>query len=78
MVFHAARFLLVGRQSRTKSLLREHLGTVPGEYVLDVCCGVGEFAEVVDGQYLGVDLNPRFIQQARQTIPGAAHEGFQR
>jgi ubiquinone/menaquinone biosynthesis C-methylase UbiE len=76
-VFHAARFLLVGHQRATKQLLREHLAGGSEETVLDVCCGVGEFAEAVTGRYVGVDLNERFIRGARRRHAGDARKRFE-
>jgi len=66
VLFHAGRFLLVGSQQATKRLLREHLAVSADEAVLDVCCGIGEFCEAVDGTYVGIDLNPKFIEHARR------------
>lgn len=60
------RFLLVGRQRRTRELLREHVAAEPGERVLDVCCGPGEFAADVGAPVLGLDLDPGFIRAARR------------
>jgi len=60
-IFRAFRFLLVGRQTETRRRLRLHLGARAGERVLDVCCGIGEFACEVDADYVGIDINPRFI-----------------
>ncbi|HET8576142.1 MAG TPA: class I SAM-dependent methyltransferase [Methylomirabilota bacterium] len=62
--FRAFRFLLVGHQTETRRRLRVHLGARPGERVLDVCCGIGEFACEVDADYVGIDINPRFIAAA--------------
>ena len=76
-VFHAARFMLVGSQRATKRLLREHLAAGAEETVLDVCCGVGEFAEAVTGRYVGVDLNERFIQGARRRHAGDDRKRFE-
>jgi ubiquinone/menaquinone biosynthesis C-methylase UbiE len=64
-LFYAVRFLLVGDQGPTKRRLRALLDARPGETVLDVCCGIGEFAGCVDAAYVGVDLNPRFVARAR-------------
>ena len=76
-LFYAVRFLLVGRQRPTKRLLRSHLATAPRETVLDVCCGIGEFAEAVDAQYFGIDLNPRFIERARSKYRGSQMRTFE-
>ena len=76
-VFHAARYALVGGQGITRRLLAEHLSVREGETVLDVCCGVGEFADVVDGSYVGIDLNERFIGQARRRYARDARKRFE-
>ncbi len=60
------RFLLVGRQRRTRALLREHVAARPGERVLDVCCGPGEFAADLGASVLGIDLDPGFIRAAQR------------
>jgi len=76
-IFHAARFALVGRQGLTKRFLREHLAAGPDETVLDVCCGIGEFAEAVTSRYVGVDANERFIQGARRRYAGDERKSFE-
>ena len=75
-LFHAVRFLLVGRQRQTRELLRRWLDVRPGERVLDVCCGVGEFAGEVHGEYTGIDLNPRFVEAARRRYTGSPGRDF--
>jgi ubiquinone/menaquinone biosynthesis C-methylase UbiE len=75
-LFCVFRFLLVGRQKQTRALLRSHLDVRPGERVLDVCCGVGEFAGDVDGEYTGIDLNPRFVESARRRYGGSLGRCF--
>jgi ubiquinone/menaquinone biosynthesis C-methylase UbiE len=75
-LFHGVRFLLVGRQTQTRELLRRYLDVRPGERVLDVCCGVGEFAGDVDGDYTGIDLNPRFVEAARHRYAGSPGRRF--
>jgi ubiquinone/menaquinone biosynthesis C-methylase UbiE len=75
--FHAARFLLVGAQQPTKRHLREQLAAGAAETVLDVCCGVGEFAEAVPGGYVGIDLNERFIEGARRRYHGDTRKRFE-
>jgi demethylmenaquinone methyltransferase/2-methoxy-6-polyprenyl-1,4-benzoquinol methylase len=64
------RFLLVGRQRRTRELLREHLDARPGERVLDLCCGVGDFAGDAGAHVLGLDLDPAFVHVARRRYRG--------
>jgi SAM-dependent methyltransferase len=76
-VFKAVRYPLVGQQKRTKELVRRELGAGPEDSVLDVCCGTGDFAGVVDGPYLGVDLNERFIGLAKQRYAGSPDKRFE-
>lgn len=75
-VFHAARYALVGGQRITRRLLAEHLAVSGDETVLDVCCGVGEFAGVVGCGYVGIDLNERFVGQARRRYAGDPRKRF--
>lgn len=76
VLFYSFRFLLVGRQRQTRELLRRYLDVLPGERVLDVCCGLGEFAGDVDGEYTGIDLNARFIEAATRRYVGSSHTRF--
>lgn len=76
-VFKAVRYPLVGAQKRTKDLVRRELGAGPEDSVLDVCCGTGDFAGVVDGPYLGVDLNERFVGLAKQRYEGSPDKRFE-
>jgi ubiquinone/menaquinone biosynthesis C-methylase UbiE len=69
-LFSAFRFLLVGRQGRTHDLLRRHLDAQKDDRVLDVCCGIGEFARDVGATYVGIDLNPRFVAAAARAAGG--------
>lgn len=76
-VFHAARFLLVGPQRPLKRMVREQLAAGPDEAVLDVCCGIGELAGIIDAQYVGVDLNARFVERARRRHRGSSTKAFE-
>lgn len=76
-VFKAVRYPLVGAQKRTKELVRRELDAGPGDSVLDVCCGTGDFASVVDGPYLGVDLNERFVGLAKERYAGDSRKRFE-
>lgn len=40
-----------------------------GGSVLDVGCGIGELSERITGHYVGIDLEPIFIEQARGRYP---------
>ncbi len=37
----------------------------PEAKILDVACGTGQYSEVFQGEYLGVDLNAEYIKKAR-------------
>jgi ubiquinone/menaquinone biosynthesis C-methylase UbiE len=64
MLFNLVQFAISGRQNYTRRLIREGLQLKTGEQLLDVCCGTGEFANVALGPYLGIDLNPQYIEYA--------------
>jgi SAM-dependent methyltransferase len=38
--------------------------------VLDVGCGIGQYAAITDGPYVGVELNPRYVEHARRRRAG--------
>src|SRR4051812_44428532 len=47
-------------------------GLLTGEpSVLDIGCGIGQYASLSRGPYLGVDLNQRYIDFARRRSHGA-------
>jgi SAM-dependent methyltransferase len=75
-LFAAVRYPLVGSQRRTHELIHAHLDVKAGERVLDICCGIGEFAGDVSSEYLGIDLNPRFVEAAARRWTGAARKSF--
>jgi SAM-dependent methyltransferase len=76
-VFKAVRYPLVGSQKKTRELVRRELDAGAGDSVLDVCCGTGDFADLVPGQYLGIDLNERFIRRARERYDGLPGKRFE-
>jgi len=75
-VFSGFRFFLVGLQGGTKRWLRAALDAQRPARVLDVCCGVGDFAGVVEADYQGIDLNPRFIALAQRRYASAPNKQF--
>jgi 2-polyprenyl-3-methyl-5-hydroxy-6-metoxy-1,4-benzoquinol methylase len=42
--------------------------------VLDVGCGIGQFAQVSRGKYLGIDLSERYIRYAKKRYPQESRE----
>ena len=55
-------------KTRVQTLLRrEHR-------ILDLGCGIGGYHKDMSGaHYVGVDINPEYIQQAAATLPGEFH-----
>jgi len=73
-LFTLVQRLVSGRQLATRRWLARELALRPGEPLLDVCCGTGQFATVTRGPYLGLDLNARYIAYARHHYgAGAGH-----
>jgi SAM-dependent methyltransferase len=46
--------------------------------LIDIGCGVGQFALLTGGRYLGVDLNARYIDHARRRYRGHPNVEFRR
>jgi SAM-dependent methyltransferase len=76
-VFNLSQLLISAGQRPTKRRAEAWLDLRPGERLLDVCCGTGEFCQLRiadcglrnrddEGAYLGIDLNPRYIAYARR------------
>ena len=49
-----------GREKNLK-LFRSYLKVKKNEKVLDIACGTGNFSKVTDGDYVGIDLNKKFV-----------------
>jgi len=58
------RKVLAGGLIPIKAKLREALAGAPQASVLDVGCGSGLFSQLVNGRYLGIDADHRFIDYA--------------
>jgi len=59
-----------------RAIIRRELDLSPGTRTLDLGCGPGAFADLFTGQdYVGVDLNARYIEHARKHRPGAYQVG---
>ena len=62
---------LVGRDSARAAYAREHLRLEAGQRVLDVGCGPGDMLQYLPAvQYVGYDINPRYIERARRRFAG--------
>jgi SAM-dependent methyltransferase len=72
-LWEASRLLLdrgLGLYQRRLRLLHEW-GVLAGQpSVLDIGCGIGQYAQASEGPYLGIDLNSRYIEHARKRRGG--------
>ena len=61
----------IGADEATGEFVREFVRPAPGEWVLDVGCGVGDTIEHLpeDITYVGIDFNPAYIQTATDKHP---------
>jgi SAM-dependent methyltransferase len=77
LVWEASRVgldLAFGVYRRRKALLRRW-GLLGGQpRMLDIGCGIGQYASLTSGEYLGVDLNCRYVDHARRRRADARHE----
>jgi SAM-dependent methyltransferase len=69
LVWEASRVgldLAFGLYRRRRALLARW-GLLDGEpSVLDIGCGIGQYASLTNGRYLGVDLSERYVEHARR------------
>lgn len=79
-LYNLLQVLISAGQRSTKRWAHEWLAVQPGERLLDVCCGTGEFCQLWtarDGlDYLGVDVNPRYIAYAKSRYGNAGRRAF--
>jgi SAM-dependent methyltransferase len=77
LVWEASRAgldLAFGLYRRRRALLRRW-GLLEGApRVLDIGCGIGQYASVTAGEYVGVDLNRRYVEHARRRRGDERHE----
>lgn len=82
-IFNLSQLLISGGQRSTKRWAADWLDPRPGDRLLDVCCGTGDFAPlytpsgVQGGCYLGVDLNEHYIAYARRRYGSAVDRQFE-
>jgi ubiquinone/menaquinone biosynthesis C-methylase UbiE len=71
VLFIFFRSILENDFKAIRAVIRRHLETGNGRRTLDLGCGPGEFAnEFAGDDYVGADLNGRYIDHARRTRPG--------
>ena len=99
-IFNLSQLAISGGQRATKRWARAWLDARADERILDVCCGTGEFCQMINDdtrrlpgmthegagrraqgnegrvEYLGIDLNPRYIEYARRRYGQGARIAF--
>jgi ubiquinone/menaquinone biosynthesis C-methylase UbiE len=71
VLFIFCRSLLENDFKAIRALIRRELRVGEGLRTLDLGCGPGAFAELFDGDdYVGADLNSRYIEHARRACKG--------
>ena len=72
VLFIVLRSILENDFKAIRAVIRRHLRVRQGLRTLDLGCGPGAFADIFAGDdYVGVDLNARYIDHARKTRQGA-------
>ena len=72
VLFIVLRSILENDFKAIRAVIRGKLRVRQGLRTLDLGCGPGAFADLFAGDdYVGVDLNARYIDHARKTRPGA-------
>lgn len=72
VLFIFLRGLLENDFKAIRATIRRELDLGPGRRTLDLGCGPGAFSDLFEkGDYVGVDLNARYIDHARRTRKGA-------
>jgi SAM-dependent methyltransferase len=71
VLFIFFRSILENDFKAIRAVIRRHLKTRNGLRTLDLGCGPGEFADEFEGDdYVGADLNARYIEYAKHKKPG--------
>jgi SAM-dependent methyltransferase len=71
VLFIFFRSILENDFKAIRAVIRRHLKAGNGLRTLDLGCGPGEFADEFEGDdYVGADLNARYIAHAQRTQPG--------
>ncbi len=72
VLFIVLRSILENDFKAIRAVIRRHLRARQGLRTLDLGCGPGAFADVFEGDdYVGVDMNARYIDHARKSRRGA-------
>lgn len=69
-ILYNLRFLVAGKQERTKNFIKHNYNKHKCSSVLDLGCGTGDFAALFSKKnYLGVDINKKYIKYAKEKYP---------
>jgi SAM-dependent methyltransferase len=64
--FYELHNTLIGARHRAQVLVRDYVHPKPGNRILDIGCGPGNMVPFLpDCRYLGVDMNPKYIERAQ-------------
>lgn len=65
-------FNLIGARERSRILVRDYIHARPGNRILEIGCGPGTIVPFLpEVEYVGFDLSPEYIAQARKKFPRA-------
>lgn len=73
VVFNAYQAIVDGGKGRQ---IRRFLRDVPYESVIDIGCGTGNWAKLVDVPYLGIDASPSFVAGCKRRFAGDSSKRF--
>jgi len=70
-IFIFLRRILENNFRGEKQVIRDHFKLSPGDQVLDLGCGTGEFSVFIPSQqYIGLDIEPAYIEYAKKNYAG--------
>jgi ubiquinone/menaquinone biosynthesis C-methylase UbiE len=75
-LFNLVRNILAGGQTGVHSYIEQALDLSVNDSLVDMCCGTGDYAVIVPGQYVGVDLNTSFIEFGRKRYKDTPNKEF--
>jgi SAM-dependent methyltransferase len=77
-LFNFIRYLLAGKQKRMKMFIKKGLKKYECLSVGDICCGTGDFAQVIPDKatYVGWDFNQDFIDFATKRYLDDSNKKF--
>jgi demethylmenaquinone methyltransferase/2-methoxy-6-polyprenyl-1,4-benzoquinol methylase len=82
VLFNLSQLVISGGQRATKRWAQAWVGARPGDRLLDLCCGTGDFAPLFTvgddalARYFGVDLNAEYIAYAQERWGGQSGREF--